>query len=407
VAKTGSSAETCTDEGKELTMNNTRISIGNTRPCVLATVAGYRNVFKRGLLSPLPMGQAWWRRPSALPLALLVMALCIIIAGGTIRISDAGESCPDWPQCFGTWGFDVSGDEQGVYWDENPDEVDSRGIDHRYTTFEIFSEWFHRLLVGIIAIPILLNAILARRMIETYGKTVYFSTLFSGVLLIAQALVGALTVSMDNVDWSVALHLSLASIFTSSFLFQHFAMRKAEGSERELFSMNPEFVSANQTRVDAMVGAVFSLLILGAWVSSTAGGQYNQGCSVGFPNGWPKCNGTLLPSFDGPGVLVQMIHRFGAVLVGLVLVSGSARLRREARIHNVTPLFGRITDSAAGLWILNVLVGGSYIVLADMESFPEWVSLLHLIFGIGCFLVAVSASFFLRLSSGQPPSEEE
>jgi len=407
VAKTGSSAETWADEGNEPAIINTRISIDNICACVLATVDGYRNVFKRGLLSPSPMGQAWWRRPSALPLALLVMALSIIIAGGIIRINDAGESCPDWPQCFGTWGFDVSADEQGAYWTENPDEIDSRGVDHRYTSLEIFSEWFHRLLVGIIAIPVLLNAILARRMIETYGETVYFSTLFSGVLLIVQALVGALTVSMDNIDWSVALHLSLACIFTSSFLFQHFAMRKAENSGCEFFAMNPEFVSANRKRVDAMMGAVFTLLILGAWVSSTAGGHYNQGCSVGFPNGWPKCNGTLLPSFDGPGVLVQMIHRFGAVLVGLVLVSGSARLRSEARIHEVTPLFGRITDFAAGLWILNVLVGGSYIVLADMEEFPEWVSLLHLIFGISCFLVAVSASFFLRLSSGQPPSEEE
>ena len=101
-----------------------------------------------------------------------------------------------------------------------------------------------------------------------------------------------------------------------------------------------------------------------------------------------------------------MIHRFGAVLVGLVLVSGSARLRSEARIHESTPLFGRITDMAAGLWILNVLVGGSYIVFAEMVDFPEWISLLHLVFGISCFLVAVTASFFLRLSSS-PQLEEE
>ena len=242
-------------------------------------------------------------------------------------------------------------------------------------------------------------------MIDTYGSTVYRSTLLSGVLLIAQALVGALTVSMDNVDWSVALHLSLASIFTSTFLFQYFAMRKAEGSKFEAFTLNLEFVSANKKRVDAMMGAVFTLMILGAWVSSTAGGQYNQGCSVGFPNGWPKCNGTLLPSFDGPGVLVQMIHRFGAVLVGLVLVSGSARIRSDAQAKEVTPLIGRITDFTAGLWILNVLVGGSYIVLAEMENFPEWVSLLHLMFGISCFLVAISASFLMRLST--PPANEE
>ena len=366
------------------------------------------NVFKRGLLPPLHMGGlAWWRRPSTVPLALLVTALFIIIAGGTIRINDAGESCPDWPQCFGTWGFDISEEQQGAYWEEHPDEIDSRGADHRYTTFEIFSEWFHRLLVGIIAVPVLLNAIMARKMIDTYGKSVYISTLFSGILLIIQALVGALTVYMDNIDWSVALHLSLASIFTSSFLFQHFAMRRIENPDSGLFAIHSKFVSSSVKRVDAMAGAVFTLLILGAWVSTTAGGQYNQGCSVGFPNGWPKCNGSFLPSLDGPGILVQMIHRFGAVLVGLILVSGSARLRADAREYEVTPSFGRITDMAAGLWILNVLVGGSYIVLADMDDFPEWISLLHLLFGVFCFLVAVSASFILRLNATKNMHTEE
>ena len=332
------------------------------------------------------------------------MALFIIAAGGTIRINDAGESCPDWPQCFGTWGFDVSVDEQGAYWAENPDEIDSRGADHRYTTFEIFSEWFHRLLVGIIAVPVLLNAIIARKMVDTYGKSVYYSTLFSGILLIVQALVGALTVYMDNIDWSVAMHLSLASIFTSSFLYQFYAMRRAEKPDSGLFNIHSDFVSSSKKRVDSMVGAVFTLLILGAWVSTTAGGQYNQGCSVGFPDGWPKCNGSFLPSLDGPGILVQMIHRFGAVLVGLILVSGSARLRADARQFEVTPAFGRITDWAAGLWILNVLVGGSYIVLAD---FPEWISLLHLLFGVLCFLVAVSASFILRLNPTNKMNIEE
>ena len=335
------------------------------------------------------------------------MALFIIAAGGTIRINDAGESCPDWPQCFGTWGFDVSVDEQGAYWAENPDEIDSRGADHRYTTFEIFSEWFHRLLVGIIAVPVLLNAIIARKMVDTYGKSVYYSTLFSGILLIVQALVGALTVYMDNIDWSVAMHLSLASIFTSSFLYQFYAMRRAEKPDSGLFNIHSDFVSSSKKRVDSMVGAVFTLLILGAWVSTTAGGQYNQGCSVGFPNGWPKCNGSFLPSLDGPGILVQMIHRFGAVLVGLILVSGSARLRADARQFEVTPAFGRITDWAAGLWILNVLVGGSYIVLADMDDFPEWISLLHLLFGVLCFLVAVSASFILRLNPTNKMNIEE
>ncbi|HJL59189.1 MAG TPA: COX15/CtaA family protein, partial [Candidatus Thalassarchaeaceae archaeon] len=78
-------------------------------------------------------------RACDIPLALAIMALTVIIAGGVVRIHDAGESCPDWPTCFGTLGFDVSEEEQTAWYEANPDEVDSRGENHRYTSFEIFT----------------------------------------------------------------------------------------------------------------------------------------------------------------------------------------------------------------------------------------------------------------------------
>ena len=365
------------------------------------------NVLKRGLLSPSLMEAVWWRRPSTLPVALLTMALIIIIAGGTIRINDAGESCPDWPQCFGTWGFDISVDEQTAYWEEYPDEIDSRGEDHRYTTFEIFTEWIHRAMAAIIAVPVLLNALFMRAKRATYGDRAYHLAAFAGMMLILQATAGAVTVFYDNADWSVALHLSMACVFSAAFIFQHMEMRSKEGSTNTIYTLPKAFIAANKRRVNAMVGAVFTLLILGAWVSSTAGGQYNQGCSVGFPTGWPKCNGNVLPSFNGPGALVQMIHRFGALIVGLVLVAGSARIRTEAREHNATPSFGRITDLTAGFWMLNVMIGGTYIVAAKMDNFPEWISLLHLVVGVTGFLVATTALFSMRISEAKSDDYSE
>ena len=77
------------------------------------------------------------------------MALLIVVVGGSIRINDAGESCPEWPTCFDTWHFVVSEDDQAAYWEANPDQIDSRGEDHRYTVFQIFVEWLHRMLVSV------------------------------------------------------------------------------------------------------------------------------------------------------------------------------------------------------------------------------------------------------------------
>ena len=58
---------------------------------------------------------------------LIVITFLVIALGGIIRIYDAGESCPDWPTCFGTLGFDVSEAEQEAWYEANPDEIDSRG----------------------------------------------------------------------------------------------------------------------------------------------------------------------------------------------------------------------------------------------------------------------------------------
>tara|TARA_B100001564_G_scaffold222516_1_gene187543 strand:+ start:1027 stop:2103 length:1077 start_codon:yes stop_codon:yes gene_type:complete len=347
------------------------------------------------------MEPSWWRRPSTLPLMLAVFALLIVVVGGSIRINDAGESCPEWPTCFGTWHFDISEDEQAAYWEANPDQEDSRGEDHRYTVFQIFVEWFHRMLVGVIAVPILLNVFLMRTRRDTYGPSIVRASQISAGLLLVQAVLGAVTVHYDNADWTVAAHLSLACIFTGSLLWQFMAMRIAEGAEWAFLQAPMGFLDAQYKRVHSMTAAVGLLLVLGAWVSSSAGGQYNQSCSVGFPNGWPKCQGSFLPSLDGPGIFIQMIHRFGALVVGLVLVLGVSNLRMASQQKAGSAELVRFAEITAGLWMLNVMIGGSYIVFAKVGDFPEWLSLLHLVGGVAAFLSSVFLMFAVRFAKNQ------
>ena len=371
---------------------------GSQERCCLPHGSWMQGLVKRGPPSRLDMDQPWWKRPSTLPLVLVVMALLIIVVGGTIRIHDAGESCPDWPKCFGTYGFMVDEAEQEAYWEANPDQIDSRGPEHRYTIFEIFVEWFHRLLVGIIAVPILINAVMAHRLRSEYGDGLRNLAVVSGVLLVIQAIAGAVTVFFDNADWTVAMHLSLASIFTSLLVWQYIAMRVQEGANWSFLSTSKAFLKRQKKRFVTITSSVFILLILGAWVSSTAGGNYNQSCSIGFPNGWPKCQGSILPSIDGPGILVQMVHRFGAAIVGLVLILTSARIRVDARDLGEGEGFSRAAEVVTGFWILNVFVGGMYIVFADAQEFPEFISLLHLVFGVTSFIAAAVTLMMLRLA---------
>ena len=353
------------------------------------------------------MEHAWWRRPSTLPLIMLIFAILIISFGGAIRINDAGESCPDWPKCFGTYGFDISEEEQTEFWENNPDEVDSRGETHRYTVFQIFLEWFHRFLVGIIAIPVLLNIYISKKGIEKYGKNNFYSSIFIALLLFIQAFAGAITVFYDNADWSVALHLLLASIFSAAILWQYKFTRIKEGSNWSFTMVSKKFVATYKNKFDYVSISVLILLILGAWVSSTAGGQYNQSCSVGFPDGWPQCNGQFLPSLDNSGVLVQMIHRIGALIVGFILLASLLKLREEKNDYqNSAPYYYSLLLTTS-LWFTNLMAGAAYLIRAKIGEFPEWISLLHLLVGVTTFLVAVSGSMMFRLSQHSIIDSEE
>ena len=340
-------------------------------------------------------------RPSHLPMIIAIMALLIILVGGTVRINDAGVSCPDWPQCFGTLTFDVSEEDQLAWYEENPGNDDSKAP---YSSFDIFTEWFHRLLVGVIALPVLLNVVFAFK-----GENKRLKNLSIAILglLAVQAIAGALTVFYKNVDWSVALHLVLALFFVSILLWQWLLMRINENADWEIFKTPPSVIHSHFSRIIMMTIGVLILMILGAWVASTAGGQYNQSCSVGLGEGWPQCQGDWFPSLEGTGILVQMIHRIGALAIGLALITGSMRIRTSCMDVNSDCTIAKFFEASAGFWLLNIFVGGFYIILAEGSSFPEWLSLVHLMVGVASFLSAALGLMFAVVIRDLPAPEEE
>ncbi len=273
--------------------------------------------------------------------------------------------------------------------------------------FEIFLEWFHRALVGVITLPVLLNVIVAKRNVDFYGRQNLYSSVFIAILLVIQAIAGAVTVFYDNADWSVALHLSLASIFTASILWQYKLTRVKEGANWKFLEVSSKFKELYKKKFDLVAISVLILLVLGAWVSSTAGGQYNQSCSVGFPDAWPQCNGQFFPTLENSGILVQMIHRIGALLVGLVLIMSLLRLKDEKEEYqNAKPFYNALLLTTI-LWFANLMIGAAYLIQAKIGEFPEWISLLHLLGGVSTFIVAASGPMMFRLSTSNLDESEE
>ena len=335
-----------------------------------------------------------WYRSHLIPFILALIAFGIIATGGWIRISDAGESCPDWPTCFGSWGFDISPENQGKWWEENPDEIDSRGAEHRYTSDQIFTEWFHRLLVGVIGILVLYSHYTAWSLREEMGKQVYNLHFIVITLLVLQAIMGYITVDMDNAPWTVSLHLLHALIFIGSLIAVGLVWWQNQSGLPEYMQIENPSKELKRLIGGATLIVLIQLLV-GSYLSS---GYHRAACGIGLGDSWPLCDGKIIPDLGVLGLQVQFVHRILAVVVtGLIFW-----LSYWIKTNHGKSMLSRLTDGALALFILNILLGGWYLVSAGRTSeavFTGSVSLLHLLLGVCTFLCLIWAYLLCALPS--------
>ena len=333
-----------------------------------------------------------WYRSHLIPFGLALIAFLIITTGGWIRINGAGESCPDWPTCFGTWGFDITPEEQGEWWEENPDEVDSRGGTHRYTTYQIFTEWAHRGLVGIIGILVAYSHYTAWSLRDKIGNKVYRIHFVSSVFLIMQAVLGYVTVDLDNAPWTVSLHLFMALIFTVSLLTVGFAWwEKQEGLPDKL---RVDKISERLAKyIWYMCIIVLVQLMIGAYLSTS---HHRAACDIGFYKGWPLCQSSILPTLEQFGIMLNYGHRVSAVIVGGLLLYLERKANKE--FNNSKSIVRTMLRTAGIIYFVNIILGGLYVVTAVDGSFLGWLSLMHLLVGVCVFLTLATTHLLINIS---------
>ena len=313
-----------------------------------------------------------WKYSKGLTACLIGLTVVVIGLGGLIRIYDAGESCPDWPLCFGTLGFDISEEEQEAWYIENPDEVDSRGSGHRYTTFQIFTEWIHRILAGLVLGPLV---ILNWYMLRGSEEKVKFASTLTVVLIVWQGGIGWLTVEMDNLHWSVALHLSSALAFTMSMFWLWLTLTRTEDGLPEWLRFDYSISKKWKVRVGLLSIGAFVSIFSGTYVSTTPGANF--GCGVdGLPDSWPLCNGKIIDSIEDVVAQSQIIHRWFVGLMLIALIFASYSISNEQSGNNV--LRNWIWGSTF-LFLVNTSIGAVYVLSWDLEEgFFEFLSLVHL-----------------------------
>lgn len=172
-------------------------------------------------------------------LAALVTNIGIVITGGVVRVSGSGLGCPNWPQC-----------EPGSL-------VPTAASEH--TNWQTAIEFGNRLLTFVVLAAVVAVVLQLRRHAATQTRLRRFAWLLP-VGVVAQAVVGGITVLTGLAPLTVATHFLLSMGLIAVAMFVH----------REVSAGTPSAIPASQsvqhltTAVAAVTGAV---LVLGTLVT--------------------------------------------------------------------------------------------------------------------------------------------
>lgn len=213
---------------------------------------------------------------------LVFLTFDLMLLGAAVRTMDAGLTCPDWPLCFG------------------------KTIPNYH--FGVYLEFIHRAIAGVVGLLYMLFFVQVLR--TPALKALRFLAWVGLFFLVAQIIMGGLTVLKLLEAYIVTLHLTLAT----AFLLILFVMKKvlsATPNKTKTLS-NSKWSSWFKWNLNLGIVFVFIQIILGGLVATT----YSGLVCIDFPT----CNGQYFPEIRGP-IGIQMIHRFGAYWLSCLIVT--------------------------------------------------------------------------------------
>lgn len=244
-----------------------------------------------------------------------VATFLLVGVGGLVRATKSGLGCgTDWPHCSGKL---------------------LPALETRATIIE-FS---HRLTATVVVVLLAALAVVAWRNRREAPRLVK-PAIAAFILVMSQAVLGAIVVKLELDAISVVLHLGTALSLVALLVYITGAASAFDG---KLPEKRDPLVSRSAMW---MSGAVFLLLLLGSYVSGRDAGYV-------FPD-WPLMNGRLIPNLDVQVQAIHFLHRGYAAVVGVLLVLFVIRMSRRKEEF---PLAARLTHVAAGLFAVEVLIG--------------------------------------------------
>ena len=263
--------------------------------------------------------------------------LALTALGGTVRVTDSGLACPDWPLCYG--------------------RIIPQGDYH------VWLEWTHRLVASVIGLVVVVYAALAWRRMR--DRPAVWAPAFAAIAMLAvQVALGALTVTEQLEAAIVTAHLAVAMsivmLICCSVVATFATGPAAAGSDSDLGAARE---AASFARLALLSGiAVYALVVLGSYVTHTDASFF---CG----NQWPLCDGDVWP--DSSKAQLHVAHRLLAVVAGGLVVTVSVQAVRQA--PKSLALIA-LAHAATALFALQIIVGA----LTMWLDLAAWIRVVHL-----------------------------
>lgn len=282
-----------------------------------------------------------------------LLALCVVVLGAYVRLSDAGLGCPDWPGCYGT--LTVPQSEEAI---QKAQEIFPHSP---VETGKAWKEMAHRYLAGTLGLVVLAIFICGWRCKRTIRVSPVLPTILLLIILF-QAALGMWTVTMLLKPAIVSAHL-IGGMTTFGLLV--WIAHRHWGEFSETYSS-----STLRAAIRFAVLVVFAQIFLGGWTST----NYAALACTDFPT----CHGAWIPNMDfkeafhwmrnlgensqgGQLTLasltaIQWTHRVGALVTLLYIGAVALRLTRNVRLKRYGWLLIFILLSQISIGIANLVL---------------------------------------------------
>ena len=267
-------------------------------------------------------------------LASVIALFGLIVLGGVVRITDSGLGCPDWPFCHGK--VIPSADAATLI------------------------EYSHRMAASVTGLIVLVTGFVVWRSYR-WERWLLRPMALAIILLIAQVILGGITVRTELDEGLVMAHLAVAQTLLALMIVVA-VVAWSGGASLSGWEPNLRGSTKMPLLIVAALVTTFAVILTGAYVQAS-------GATGACGDSWPLCQGELFPGGKLAGI--HMLHRVLS-LIGVLAIAAAA-VQAWGMRHRV-PVMKATALVVAGLFLSQMAIGGINVLLA----FHRATNVLHL-----------------------------